>query len=256
MMKGDIFKGVKQWDTEIDGARAKRPLFFYDSFSMQAIYTASTKKVLKYIPHPDMHPIELVPGRCLVVFTAFEYRESDIGPYNEFSIAIVIKWGGKVIPALTMLKQMMSGNLSGYVWHLPVTTEIARHGGVVAYGLPKFRSDIDFKNNGQFIECELSEGKNKILNFRGKILKTSKGKSRRFKTYSLINGITLVTNIHTSQIKFAKSSGKDSASIEIGDSHKICHELRDIDLGKGPLLYQYVPVSQSILFPAKNIMDN
>jgi len=255
-MKEDIFKGVKQWDTEIGGARAKRPLFFYDSFSMQAIYAASTKKVLKYIPHPAMHPVELVPGKCLVVFTAFEYRKSDIGPYNEFSIAIMINWGGKVIPGLTMLKQMMSGNLSGYMWHLPVTTEIARHGGVVAYGLPKFIAGIDFKNNGQFIECELSEGKNKILNFKGKILKTSKGKIRRFKTYSLINGIPLVTNIHTNQVKFAKSSGKDSASIEIGVNHKICHELRDIDLDKRPFFYQYVPLSQSILFPAKNIMDN
>jgi hypothetical protein len=207
--------------------------------------------VLKYIPHPDMHPVELVPGRCLVVFTAFEYRKSDIGPYNEFSIAIMINWGGKVIPGLTMLKQMMSGNLAGYVMHLPVTSEISRHGGVVVYGLPKFMADIDFKNNGQFIECKLSERKKRILSFKGKILKTSKGKIRRFKTYSLINGIPLVTNIHTSQVKFAKSSGKDSASIEIGDSHKICHELRDIDLGKRPLFYQYAPVSQSILFPAK-----
>ena len=42
-MKGDIFKGIKQWDSELDGLRAKRPIFYYDSFSMQAIYTASTK---------------------------------------------------------------------------------------------------------------------------------------------------------------------------------------------------------------------
>jgi hypothetical protein len=255
-MKGNFFKGIKQWDMEIEGSRAKRPVFYYDNFSMQAIYTASTKKILKYIPHHDMHPMELVPGRSLVVFTAYEYRKSDIGKYNEFAISVMIKWGGKAIPGLTMLNKMISGNLSGYVWHLPVTTEAARYGGVVLYGLPKFIADIDFKKDDQSVECELSEGKNRILNFRGKILKTFKGKISRIKSYSIKDEIPLVTNIHTNQIEFAKSSDKNSARIEIGDNHAICRELKDIDLSKDPFFYQYSPVNEIILFPAKNILDN
>ena len=255
-MKVDFFKEVKQWDMEIDGSRAMRPVFYYNNFSMTAMYTATTKQILKYIPHPDMHPIEMVPGKALVGFTAFEYRDSDIGSYNEFSIAVMIKWGGKSIPGLTMMNQMISGNFSAYVWHLPVTTEAARFGGVVLYGLPKFIAGVDFRRDDQSVSCEVSEGKNKILSFTGRVLKTSPGKISKVKTYSIKDGIPLATNIHTNQVEFAKSSDKNSAHIEIGDNHAICNELKDINLSKNPLFYQYSPVNESILFPAKNIIDN
>jgi len=51
-----------------------------------AVYTASTRRVRRLLPHPAMNPIEMFPGRCMVAFTAYEYRKTDIGPYNEFSI--------------------------------------------------------------------------------------------------------------------------------------------------------------------------
>ena len=255
-MKVDFFKEVKQWDMEIDGSRAMRPVFYYNSFSMTAMYTASTKQILKYLPHPDMHPVEMLPGRSLVGFTAFEYRKSDLGKYNEFSIAFLIKWGGKGIPGFTMLNQMMSGNFSVYVRYLPVTNEEARYGGVALYGLPKFLADVNFNKNDSSVTCEVSEGKNKILSFTGSILKTSEGKVSKIKMYSLKDGIPLVTNVHTNQMAFAKSSDKNSARIEIGNNHLISTELKNINLSGSPLFYQYIPVNESILFPAKNIIDD
>ena len=68
------------------GMRFKQPVFYYDNTSLTAVYTASTRRVRRLLPHPAMNPIEMFPGRCMVAFTAYEYRKTDIGPYNEFSM--------------------------------------------------------------------------------------------------------------------------------------------------------------------------
>ncbi|MDT8273865.1 MAG: hypothetical protein RRA35_11815, partial [Desulfomonilia bacterium] len=65
----------------------KLPIFYYDNTAMSAIYTASTRQVKKLLPSDKMYPVEMFPGRSLMVFTAFEYRRTDIDPYNEFSIS-------------------------------------------------------------------------------------------------------------------------------------------------------------------------
>ena len=97
-MRGELFKGIKQWEFEQAGRKFKLPVFYYDNTSITAIYTASTSKVKKLLPHPAMNPIEMFPGRCMLAFTAFEYRKTDIDPYNEFSIAFLITFDKPQIP--------------------------------------------------------------------------------------------------------------------------------------------------------------
>ena len=98
MNRGDFFKGVIQWDmmTKDMSLEGKLPVFYYDNTSMTAIYTASTEKVRRLLPLTDMHPVEAMSGRALVAFTAFEYRKTDIDPYNEFSISFPITFRKKV----------------------------------------------------------------------------------------------------------------------------------------------------------------
>ena len=88
MKRGDFFKGVIQWEmtTKDLSLEGKLPVFYYDNTAMTAIYTASTDMVRRLLPMPDMYPVEVVKGRALAAFTAFEYRATDIDPYNEFSI--------------------------------------------------------------------------------------------------------------------------------------------------------------------------
>lgn len=51
----------------------------------------------------------------MVAFTAFDYRDCDIGPYNEFSIAFLITFCNKSTPLFTALQQMTKGELFVYV---------------------------------------------------------------------------------------------------------------------------------------------
>ena len=254
-MRGELFEGIKQWEFERDDIKAKLPVFYYDNTTLTAIYTASTKKVKAHLPHPAMRPVELFPGRCLVAFTAFEYRETDIDPYNEFSITCLITFGRSQVPGLTVTGMLARRCFTGYVWHLPVTTEIARVGGVELYGYPKFLADIEFTKEGGWITCDLSEEGTRILSLKGRVLPTKKGKITRYITYPVKDGIPLKAHVYVTPLEFAESRNPKDAELTVGSGHAICDELGGIGLSKKPVVYQYLPVNEAILFGGRNLID-
>jgi len=254
-MRGELFKGIKQWEFDQAGRKFKLPVFYYDNTSLTAIYTASTKKVRKLLPHPAMNPVEMLPGRCMVAFTAFEYRKTDIDPYNEFSIAFLITFDRPQIPGLTALWQMARRCFTVYVWKLPVTTEIARFGGVELYGYPKFLADITFEKGTEWIECHLSEKGERILSLKGKVLPTTRGKIARFITFSIVDEIPVRANVVVDPLEFAQSRDAQSAILQLGATHPVAQELREIDLSSNPVMYQFSPVTEAILFGGRNLMD-
>ena len=247
-MRGDLFKGVGQKEFEYQGQKVKMPVFYYDNTFLAAAYTASTAGVRKLLPHREMRPVELYPGRCLVVFMAFEYRKSDLGPYNEFSIAAGVTFGKAQVPLATLASQFLRRSLSACILQLPVTTETARAAGVDFYGYPKFIAGIDFHREPGQVRCNLSEKGEDILSLSGNVLPTGEGKQIEYTTFSIKDGAPLRTRILVSPVDFAQSMSRDAARLEIASDHPICRDLRSMDLGEKPVLYQYSPVAEAVLF--------
>jgi hypothetical protein len=257
MNRGDFFKGVVQWEMKmLDGSlEGKLPVFYYDNTAMTAIYTASTDKIRSMLPRHDMHPVEVWKGRSLVAFTAFEYRRTDIDPYNEFSISFPITFQKISMPVLSVLGMMARRYFTAYVWQLPVTTERARKGGVDMYGYPKFLADITFSQEGGMLACDLSEGGTNILNLKGKQMKTRKEKVNRFKTFSIKDNVPLAANVYMNPVEFALSVMPGAARLTLGN-HKISQQLRDMNLSASPIFFQYMPVMEAILYGPRNLMDD
>jgi hypothetical protein len=250
----NFFAGIEQVDYK--DYNVTLPIFYYDNTAFSAIYTASTSKMRKYLPSPDMHPVEIFPGRCLLVFTAFEYRKTDIDPYNEFSITAIITYGKKAVPGLTSLSYMMRNCFTAYIIHLPVTSERARRGGVEMAGYPKFIADISFTDDVDHKTCTLSEKGKRILTLKGRKLATSPGKLTKYILHTVKAGKQLRANLYLNPKQYCQALGRNNAQMEIGTDHKICAEIKDMGLSKSPLLYQYIPSYEAMLFMSKNLIDN
>jgi hypothetical protein len=141
------------------------------------------------------------------------------------------------------------------VWQLPVTTERARKGGVDMYGYPKFLADIVFSHEGNMLVCTLSEGGKNILTLKGKKLRTSEEKVNRFKTYSIKDGVPLAANVYMNPIAFGKSMSPKAARLTLG-THDIAGRLREMELSEKPLFFQYMPLTEAILYGPRNLMDD
>lgn len=232
------------------------PVFYYDNTSMTAAFMASTAEVRKLLPDPSMHPLEILPGRCVVTFSAFEYRDTDIDPYNEFSIGFLISQGKKRLPSIQLLKELMQNSYQAYVWKLPVTTEIARWGGVELYGFPKFIADINFVRNKKTLECTLSHNGQHVLTLQGKVLNTSRrDKPLRYRAYSMLNNVPLCANVYTNPLEYGQSLMPTSAKLKLG-THEIAETLKTLKLSSFPVMFQYCPKNELALFGPRNLMDN
>jgi hypothetical protein len=119
------------------------PNFYYRTSNVQLLMQAPLTRLRAMLPEP-LEPLSTLPGFGLVALSFFSYSVCDNDPYDEASIAIVIRRpGAKASFASQLWTSMRRRSFFAHVLALPVTTEIARTRGVEGYQLPKWREDMD-----------------------------------------------------------------------------------------------------------------
>jgi hypothetical protein len=230
------------------------PIFYHQGRSMTAMFTASTRAVRERLP-AALHPVELFPGRSMVAVSAFEYASTGIGPYNEVSVAAVVNHGSKGLPMISLLSQLIRNTFKVFIFHLPVTSETARKGAVELSGYPKFLGDIEFIEKDSLLTCQLSLDGQDLLTFSGRKPATKQGPLTRTLVFNEKDGKMIYANFYVKQDQFVQTIGGSGVQMEIGRGHAICDTLRALSLSSGPLVYQFSPKFQAILFDTKNLID-
>ncbi|MBN3854216.1 acetoacetate decarboxylase [Paraburkholderia sp. Ac-20340] len=138
----DFFRRIPKQLVESRVGPTWAPNFYYRTSHIQALLLAPLAQLRTMLPTP-LEPLRAFPGYGLVALTFFSYSVCDNDPYDEVSIAIVIRRpGARGSHALELLDSMRRRSFHAHVLALPVTTEIARVRGVYGYQLPKWRADI------------------------------------------------------------------------------------------------------------------
>lgn len=248
-MSNEFFEGVEQVEAYMAGKKAKLPVFYRSARSMTAVFPALIPELKKLIPDPRYKPAQIAPGIGAIHLTAFEYYDTDIDPYNEFAIGILLNDPQALkLPGYNLLHQLARFNFYTYIHHLPVTTDLALRGGIDIYNYPKFLAGIDFADTSQELTCHLSEKGDSILTFKGqKISATRSGIMKYFchlYQFKQLQGAEFKVNAR----KYSVAPGVGAASLELGDFHPVAQELKKALLTTKPLVYIYIPEMQSILY--------
>jgi hypothetical protein len=251
-----FFGGVTQEDISIRGHPAKSPLFYRDVGMMFAVFTARRETVAALLPSPRLEALSLLPWQGLVAIHCFEYRDCDIGPYNEVSISIGARLRGPLLPgAGQALRSALTRSYGGFVVSLPVSTEVAVHGGVDFFNYPKYLADIRFVDDALGRRCEVRDvGSGALIHgFRGKKVRTrpprapSRGRpgTCTFVSYPVKEGKLWKATVLLNELDRGIGLGPGAFEIEHG-GHARSRLLAD--LGAGTLLqYVHVPRAEAIL---------
>lgn len=138
----DWFRRIPKQQVDSRVGRIWAPNFYYRSSNVQLLMLAPLERLRAALPQP-LEPLQPFPGYGLVALTFFSYSVCDNDPYDEVSVAVVIRRPGARGPhVLELLDAMRHRNFHAHVLALPVTTEIARVRGVQGYQLPKWRTSI------------------------------------------------------------------------------------------------------------------
>lgn len=138
----DFFRKIPKRLVDSRVGQIYAPNFYYRTKSVQLVLLAPLDILKSKLPAP-LEPITAFPGYGLVALTFYSYLVCDNDPYNEVSIAVIVREPGKSSYSTTqLLSSIWNRTFYGYVLALPVDTEIARVRGVYGYQLPKWRTSI------------------------------------------------------------------------------------------------------------------
>jgi hypothetical protein len=258
------FRELKK--TKVDmGFESYSPNFYYKNNRVTAVFTADIDRLRELMPAKvldEVQPLQVWPGRGLVAFTAYAYEYCDNDSYNEIALSIVTnKPGNSNLGPVTLVGQAMSKDFWGYVLKLPVNTELAEVRGVVGYNLPKWLTDINFRETDKSVVFEIIDKET------GKVDVTFEGE----KLDDLSDEIEMVTNSFTNvghdgelaygyaisrQQSHASSSSEESVKLTLNDG-SLSTFIQSLDLGK-MMKYEYVPAFQSALYapePLKAMLE-
>jgi hypothetical protein len=168
----------------------------------------------------------------MFIIVAFEYRDTSIGPYNEIAMSIPVKFPPKfVFPGLSAISMMLKNCFSVYIHHLPVTTEIARKGGIHFYNYPKFLAEITFQDQDEKLEVTLREDDELILKMHAEKLPLSRSAQIKFHTYSIKENVVMHTLVEGWAPRYGVKMMGNKAKLELGN-HWISQEITELNLSK------------------------
>jgi hypothetical protein len=178
---------------------------------------------------------ELLPGRAILQLVLVDYRENDLGDYNEAAINFPVCAPGerRPFPFFGTLAGIARGSLSNYVYRMPVDQGFTTHAGRFIWGFPKWvsRIDIEFgreRASGSFID----EGE-RVFSIGAKAGGSREQKEQRVSTLAIREGRAWKTYGTTGGAGLTFGLGGELP--EIGEKHPLARELRALGLPKRPL---------------------
>lgn len=250
MRASSFFEGVTQSDTALGDEQIKVPVFYYDGEAMTGMFPARMSELRKMMPDPRFVPARLAPGVGLLTVTCFEYRDTDINPYNELAISVPLSHPHfrSNLPGRALLDGVRRNQFDAWVQHLPVTTQLACDGGVVFYNYPKFVASIDFEQNQATRTCVLAEGAERILTMTCDRL--SGGSQREVQLFSHLyqDRQPQSSEFKINAARSAESLRPGTAQLDLGANHPIATELRKALISTKSLTAIYQPQIEGILY--------
>lgn len=205
----DFFRRIPKKLVESRVGPVWAPNFYYRSGNVQLLMLAPIAQLKKKLPSP-LEPLQAFPGYGLVALTFFTYSVCDNDPYNEASVAIVVRKPNARGPhALELLTSIRQRNFYAHVLALPVDTDIARVRGVYGYQLPKWLTEINVDIRPTQVKANLTDTSGKVdlsLKIATPPLEqiTSESRMSQANMLHLVDGVWHQTLVQTNLLTFAQ----------------------------------------------------
>src|SRR5262252_6990284 len=73
------------------GREVRLPVVVRDAASGAATYLVRASAARRLLPTAELEVAEILPGRALLVIACIDYRDNDLGDYNEVSVAFFVR---------------------------------------------------------------------------------------------------------------------------------------------------------------------
>lgn len=152
------FFQVPRHRLRVGAGEIEMPIAYRDATATSVFFPAQPRVARELTEPHGLLPVRLPLGALLAI-SWFQYRDTSIGPYGELGVSLL------VTPARGGLLGRRA-HIGFFVLHLPVTTEIARSGGVELFGYPKTLNEIPLRVLPEAVEGSLRQDGREVLCMR------------------------------------------------------------------------------------------
>jgi hypothetical protein len=223
----------------IQGRTVTLPCVVRDASAAAATFLVDAAAARRLLPGPDLEPAELLPGRALFSLAFIDYRDNDLGDYDEISLSFFVRPRGAPagLPYLGTALDLFRSRLATYIHRLPVNQSFTCEAGCTIWGFPKTVDEIEIRHAEGRSACAWRCDGREVLRFS-----VPRGGSRSLpdatlETFTRIDGALHRTRFTSGAEGFGvRFSG---AELALGD-HPIADELRSLGLPRRPLLVTWM----------------
>jgi hypothetical protein len=243
----DFLTGLQRTDASISGLDFKLPVVISKARIFSAMFPASVRELRRLLPGGSPEPAQLLPGMGLVQLTAYEYSDSDLGPFNEFSVVIPLYTPHySKLPLYNLLRARTTREVYNFLLHRAATSETAVSILRDWHHWPEFLASIEIDDDGEWLACEWKEDGELICRLRGR--KIPAQHAGRVKVF-----------IYTPQYQRAQLAiinprqsvavhGSSDTELTLGPTHPIARELSVALRSTKARMYTYGPSWQLIAY--------
>ena len=218
------------------------PTFFLRSASCLAVFSCSARKAAAFIGAPDFLPVRIARDRALITFICYEHHEiAEMPGYREAVIAIPVRYRpGWDIPVLPLFFRNVSARFGLYIWKMPVTSELNTVRGRVLWGLPKAKSEVSLRMDGNEADCRATEEGREMFSLRVRVERPETPFFQKTAVFSVLDGRCVKSfNYAQGRARSARSlmglrQTAASARLVLGDSPS-AGRLGGLELGPAPI---------------------
>lgn len=186
--------------------------------------------------------------------SAFEYYDTDIEPYNELGVGVLLDSPEhRRLPAWNLARQLASGCFHTYVLRLPVTTELARRAGVELFNYPKFLASIDFEDTDERLVCRVGDDTGPILEVAGRKIPAERRGIAKYFCHTYQDRQPQSVEFKVNLRAWGQALGPGNGELSLAARHPLARELDGLLLSRTPLLYLYMPDIQAVLYGPEHL---
>jgi Acetoacetate decarboxylase (ADC) len=202
---------------EIQGRIVTMPAIVRDASSGNAIFLVPSA-VAQSLVGDAFEVVEMAPGQTQLILGFVDYRDNDLGDYNEVMMIFMVRPRGE--------PDEPEGT---FIYKLPVNQSFTCEAGCTIWGFPKSVEQIDVDYRSDRVSCALTMGGQHVFTLsvpRGKA-DAGDAPDMEMATYTYLDGPTVVR--FTTGGPTAVSPGADGVELTLG-THPLADELRRLGL--------------------------
>ena len=229
----------------VDGIPFVVPVDCKKMSALMAAFPIDLEPAKDLLPGNEIHPLRLW-NRGVLLVTVVDYRETVIGKYIEFSVAIACTHGRAPAPRFIPVLLRDWFDVGQFVVDLPVSTEISVKGGKGIWGMPKHQANLDFTSSGGVVSSR--------YDLDGRMCMTIEVDQPAFTglpiqvggaNFSTFRGLLMKSYVYFSGKAGFTLGQSGAARLAIGDHPRVAH-LKSLNVGS-PIFTAYIPEARGML---------